>query len=117
MMSHDAKPGARVRCNQALRALAAAQRREAQACDRLADHNDAAAQAADFRALALRDAPRASAKLAAPIADLVESGRTRRQSEIFIRQSSQASAESSSNRMRARVSRAQGARARAQAAC
>jgi hypothetical protein len=116
-MMHDAKPGARARCNKALRQLADAQRREAVAADHFAEHTDAAASASGDRAVALREASRATGALATSIADADEAARTERQSVLLAQQSRQASAEQSSGRMRARASRAQAARARAQAEC
>src|SRR4051812_17654892 len=101
-MSHDAKVGSRPRYDRALRALAAAQRREAAACDRFADLIDAASLAACERSRALSDGAKASARLAGAFEDREEANRTHRQAELMLQQSGQAKAESAATQTRAK---------------
>lgn len=114
-MSHDAKFGSSSQFKRAIRNLAAAQRREATACAAMADHGEAAATASDARSRALRAASRASRELATTMDDVVEAGRTHRQSELLTRQANQADAEAAMGRRRAKTSRAESKRAAAQA--
>lgn len=115
LVSHDARAGSGARYSQSLKALSAAQRREAAACDKLAEWLEQAAGAAAERSRALDDGSRAAARLATVIADREEAVRTQRQSELMLQQSRQAEAEAKSAQMRAKAARAEADRARAQA--
>jgi hypothetical protein len=114
-MSHSAKPGFVGRRDRALRTLAAAQQREADASDLFADLLDAAAHVSMERGEALHAASAAAAALSRTFADAAEAARTLRQSELLQHQALSAHAEAGSGHSRATLSRAQARRATAQA--